>query len=147
MENASKALLIAGGMLLLIALLTFAIYTFNKMGKSTSEFYAEMSDTEINEYNQQFFQYDYDMFNKKITIQDVVSIINLVIDNNEKGIFPKITIEFNDQGLKSIVINNENELNKNFSMKNIMETRLDKKYICRVKYAEKSVYIGKITIE
>ena len=41
MENASKALLIAGGMLLLILVASFATLLFRRMGSQTSEFYKD----------------------------------------------------------------------------------------------------------
>ena len=45
MENASKALLIAGGVLLLILVLSFATFLIVKIGAQTSEFYKEMDET------------------------------------------------------------------------------------------------------
>ena len=74
MENASKALLIAGGVLLLILVLSFATFLIVKIGAQTSEFYKEMDETEIYEFNQKFFNYE----GNKLNIQDVVSIINPV---------------------------------------------------------------------
>ena len=95
MENASKALLIAGGMLLLILVASFATLLFRRMGSQTSEFYKDMSDTEIYEFNQQFFNYE----NKELRIQDVVSIINLAKDANDRERAP-VTLEVNFLGNK-----------------------------------------------
>ena len=45
MENAAKALIIAGGGLLLVLVLTLAMFIFKRMATQTSSFYNEMSDT------------------------------------------------------------------------------------------------------
>ena len=88
MENASKALLIAGGMLLLILVMSLAAYIFKQLGSQTSGFYRDMSDTEIYEYNQQFFNYE----DKELRIQDVITVINLAKDTNKRELVP-VTIQ------------------------------------------------------
>ena len=47
MENASKALLIAGAMLLTILLSTFAIYVFNIFGEQTSRLYDKLEESDV----------------------------------------------------------------------------------------------------
>ena len=93
MENASKALLIAGAMLLLMLVLTFTMYMFKKIGGDTSDLYGQIEESEITEFNQQFLKFETrrDSENKVINplrIQDVVSIINLVRDTNKRQRFP-----------------------------------------------------------
>ena len=136
MENASKALLIAGSMLLLILVFSFATLLFRRMGAQSAEFYNDMSETEIYEFNQQFFNYE----SKDLRIQDVVSIINLARDANTREIVP-VTLEVNFLGnkldlnsydTKDILINEINDI----------ETR----YKCTVDYAPNSNYVGIITI-
>ena len=87
MENASKALMIAGGALILILLFTVMNYVFRNMGSSSSEIYDTMSESEITEFNQQFLNYD---GRTDLTIQDVVTIVNLAKDNNEKKSQPVV---------------------------------------------------------
>ena len=82
MENASKALFISGGMLIAILLLTFFSYMFSRVGEQTASIYDQMEEADIREFNQKFLQYDtgdYDKENRYITIQDVVTIVNLAI--------------------------------------------------------------------
>lgn len=93
MENASKALLIAGGMLLFMLVLSFAVYLFRRVGFQSSEFYSEMRESDVSEFNQQFFKYD---GKNDLTIQDVVSVINLArnSDQNQKiAVKVKIDLE------------------------------------------------------
>lgn len=136
MENASKALLIAGGMLLFILVASFATLLFRRMGSQTSEFYKDMSDTEIFEFNQQFFNYE----RSNLRIQDVVSVINLAKDANDREIVP-VTLEVNYLGssldLKSVDT-------KKMLIDNIED--YETRYTCKVDYATNSNYVGIITI-
>ncbi len=77
MENASKALLIAGGVLIAILLLTLFSYLFTQMASSTSSIYNSMSKHEIDEFNQQFLNYE---GKEELTVQDVETLINLAED-------------------------------------------------------------------
>lgn len=81
MENAAKALLIAGGVLIAILILSLFAYLTRKMGGSTAGIYSLMSQNEISEFNQKFLKYD---GRQDLTIQDVVTIVNLAIDNNTR---------------------------------------------------------------
>lgn len=95
MENASKALLIAAGVLIAILLLTLFSYLFGRMAESSSKFYSMMEEHEIAEFNQQFLNYKgrgvdvvgHDASGNPIyndmTVQDVVTIVNLAKDNNK----------------------------------------------------------------
>ncbi len=74
MENASKALLIAGGVLIAILLLTIFSYLFGKMSENTSAIYKEMEKHEVSEFNQQFLNFE---GNDSLTAQDVATILNL----------------------------------------------------------------------
>ena len=57
MENASKALLISGGVLIAILILTLFSYLFSKMAGSSSNIYAALEKHEKDEFNQQFINY------------------------------------------------------------------------------------------
>ena len=111
MENASKALLIAGAMLLLILVLTFSVYLVRRIGGQTSELYSDMEQSKIDEFNQKFFNYDGRGTKKDsegkwinpLTIQDVVSIINLAKDNNQNGRFKNLE-NYNNENTRFHVI-------------------------------------------
>ena len=80
MENATKALLIAAGVLIAIIILTMFLSTYNRIsGFSQSQEQAKKEE-QISDYNAEF-----EAFNKKLMYStDVVSLINKVINNNEK---------------------------------------------------------------
>ena len=131
MENASKALLIAGSMLIIILVLSFAAMLFRNTGADTANIYEQMSDTDISEYNQKFMNYQ----GKDIKIQDVVSIINLAKYYNEIGKIP-VTISVNMGGRNLLDANIEDLLKDN----------LEKKYECTVNFEPNTRYIGNIVI-
>lgn len=58
MENASKALIITGGILIAILLLTLFSYLFGQMASSTSSIYQTIEKHEKDEFNQQFLNYE-----------------------------------------------------------------------------------------
>ena len=59
MENATKALIIAGGVLLFVLIASFATLMFRTMGQSVSKYYDAMDEQEVSEINQQFLNYEY----------------------------------------------------------------------------------------
>lgn len=149
MENASKALLIAGAMLLLILVLTFSVYLVRRIGGQTSELYSDMEQSKIDEFNQKFFNYDGRGTKKDsegkwinpLTIQDVVSIINLAKDNNQNSKFPTT--------VKVKVDGNERQDSTNAQIKEMLANpnNIDAEYSCKVEYGENKNLIENITIE
>ena len=81
MENAAKALLIAGAVLIAVMLFSLFSYLFTRMGNSTSKIYNIMNQHEIAEFNQQFLNYN---GGNNLNSQDVATILNLVQDNNKR---------------------------------------------------------------
>ena len=88
MENASKALLIAGGVLIAIMVATFGIYFAQKIADHSSDVYAQLEQHNIDEFNQQFLNYN----NQNITLQDIATIINLARDSNMNNEFYDINV-------------------------------------------------------
>ena len=141
MENAAKALIIAGGGLLLVLVLTLAMFIFKRMATQSSSFYREMSDTERFEYNQKFFNYE----SENLRIQDVVTLINLAKDANEKQRAP-VTIK--------VSFGEDEDILDNFDVNSFLSQEIlasddnnKKKYKCNVEYAGDSGYVGTITID
>ena len=131
MENASKALLIAGGMLLVILVLSFAIYMWSKMGSQTANFYNELEQSKIDEFNQSFLKYDVrknevigaSAIRKPLTIHDVVSAIYLAKNNNERLIMPvRVSIKIKTT---NFVSKTEEDIRKLFD-----NNLSDKKFFC-----------------
>ena len=85
MENASKALLIAGGVLIAVLVLSLGVYFARNMAGSASNIYSDLDDSERTEFNQQFLIYE---GKDDLTVADVVTIINLAQDSNASGNVP-----------------------------------------------------------
>ena len=137
MENATKALLIAAAMLILILVLTLAIYIFRQVAGQTSELYSKIEQSDIDEFNQRFLQYE----DKELRIQDVISIINMAKDNDETKKMP-VTVTVNSETLGHDLQNKKAE-----DLNQMLAQNIDKRYICEVEYANKSKLVGKITIK
>ena len=80
MENASKALLMAGGMLLAILLVSLLLYAWGLFSKyqSSQDSLAEIEDTA--KFNEQFTAYD----RNDVKGYELVSLINKVVDYNNR---------------------------------------------------------------
>ena len=72
MENASKALLIAGGILLVMLIIGLLIFSWNKF----SDFYSRNDD--LSKFNLQFTNYE----NRKVYGYELISLANKVADYN-----------------------------------------------------------------
>lgn len=80
MENASKALLMAGGILIALLIIAVLVYTFGTMSNFFKEQQTEEEIEQLTAFNNQ-----YEAYNRKLLRgTDVVSVINKAISNNEK---------------------------------------------------------------
>lgn len=81
MENASKALIMAGGLLISILVASFMVLVLRKAGKINAEYDTQMSDNELARFNSQFELYARD----DNTFFDVITVANLAYDINKKN--------------------------------------------------------------
>lgn len=91
MENASKALIISAEILLGVLLLTLMVYAFHAMGSFSDTVDKNIETKTIAEFNTKFERFQ----NKNLTAQDVVTIINLAKQHNEKMETEAVTILLN----------------------------------------------------
>ena len=82
MDNAAKALLIAGGTLIAIVVASIGVYLMRNMAQGSERLYKMMDQTEIAEFNEQFMKYD---GREDLTMQEVVTIMNLARENNRRN--------------------------------------------------------------
>ena len=81
MENASKALLMAAGVLMGMMILSLAVYLFASFAGTSSEIHANIEQNQINQFNSQFTSY---VGKDNITIHDVISMAYLATQNNQQ---------------------------------------------------------------
>ena len=87
MENASKALVIAGGVLLTMLVLTMGVYLVGELGRVTDSYTTTLDAAELQKYNSNFEVF---VGRNDITPQEIVSLINLA---QQKGQEVIISIE------------------------------------------------------
>ena len=87
MENASKALLMAAGVLIGVLILSLAVYLFATFGATSSELHRQNDANRVNEFNAQFTSYER---KQGITIYDVITVANLATENNTYYELPKV---------------------------------------------------------
>jgi hypothetical protein len=136
MENASKALLIAGGVLLMILVLSVANYIFREISANASDIYSDLEESEITEFNQKFLNYE---GRTDLNIQDVVTIINIAKDNDVTGKIPtSVIVKVDNAEWQTKTTKELNELLKN---------DIDSKYTCSaVNYNSNSKIVSTVII-
>lgn len=85
MENASKALIIAGAILLAILLISLGIFIFNQAQDTVNN--SGMTEAEISSFNNKFLKYEGD---QKGSV--VKSAVNEVIASNSDANLPKVKV-------------------------------------------------------
>jgi len=76
MENASKALVIAGGVLLAILIASIGISLKGNLGKSADAYVQKLDTVELQKYNTNFEVYADNT--RMITAQDIITLIGIV---------------------------------------------------------------------
>lgn len=79
MENASKAMFIAAGVLIGIMILSLAVYLIITFGSTSAEIAKQKQLDQINQFNSQFTVYD---GRKNLTIHEVITLANLATQSN-----------------------------------------------------------------
>ena len=120
MENASKALIIAGAILLAILLISLGIMIYNQAQSATDG--SGMSDAEISTFNSKFTKYEGD---KKGPV--VKTLINEIdVNNAREGTDGENRIEYQDDSITSTA---EIDNNKTYHVvfgKSLETGRIDK---------------------
>lgn len=80
MENASKALLMTGSILIGVILLSLAVYVYNIMGETKKMETSTFTEEQLVKYNQEFLSYD----KSRMYGTDVITVLNKAIDNNKR---------------------------------------------------------------
>lgn len=144
MENAAQALIIAGGVLIGIILLSIAAYLGFTMSEYVANTQEQINRNEVNQFNQQFIRYE---GLNNLTIQDVITVKNLALEENKKifGYNPQndraannndyIDVEIYDNGQKINILNESLNLpiadsDKTCTNENLLNKYLGYKFEC-----------------
>lgn len=93
MENASKALLMAAGVLIGLMVISLGVYLFTQFGGTSAQIHNNIEESQIAQFNSQFTAYQ---ARDNVTIHDIVSMANLATQNNQSYEFPKQTATGNN---------------------------------------------------
>lgn len=130
MENATKALIMAAGVLMGIVILSLAVYEFTSFGISSKEIHKANEETRLNEFNSQFTKYE---GKDDVTIYDVITVANLAKENNSYYEFsPRILDQNTGKDLYiSVILDNnsiENQDQSTYKLK--IDSEYNSKYTC-----------------
>ena len=79
MENATKALLIAAGVLIGIMVISLGVSLYASLGSYVDSTKEQLAANELDKFNTQFLKYA----NISVGIQDVVTVANIAYENNK----------------------------------------------------------------
>lgn len=148
MENASKALLMAAGVLIGILILSLAVYLFVSFGATSAEVHKQNEQNQIGQFNAQFTQY---IGKDDITIYDVVTVANLATESNisyeytkrntrQEGRDNYITVIYKNQRIEYGIEMTTNEITKRYNeliQNDLSEIKFQneqlKQYTCQAK--------------
>ena len=108
MENATKALFIAGGVLIAIIIISVMVITFKKTGNISKTYDKTINQEDVTKFNENFTKY----LNKELTIHQAITITNFAKENGVaiNGIELKVSeIEKNLKNRYKISILKRNE--------------------------------------
>ena len=125
MENATKALLIAAGVLIGIMVLSLGVSLYFSLGSYVDSTKEQLEANEIAKFNTQFIKYNNTTLNEegnevvtfRVGIQDVVTAANIAYENNknlgdingeanENNLFVAVNVKYNgSQQLNNIQVN------------------------------------------
>lgn len=115
MENASKALLMAGGVLIGVLVISLAVYLFADFGATSAEINAQNAQKQITAFNSNFTAYQ---GNKdEITIYDIVSLATYAKENNiyyDDSLEYKITVYIGNSPIQDFTREQLDELIKKY---------------------------------
>ena len=86
MENAAKALTMAGGILIGVLIISLAVYLFVDFGSTSAEVNAQNAQKQLTEFNSKFVSYEnYKDSNGdwNITIYDIITLAGYANENNK----------------------------------------------------------------
>lgn len=158
MENASKALLMAAGVLIGVVLLSLLAYLFTTYGDTADTIQKQIELGQIQNFNNKFLAYD---GQTTLTIYDINTVVNMVADSNKKyGLTEPEDNNYyisvymgnkqieNDNDFRTIVRNMENKDSQEYIDKknNSLYGEIGqlKKYTCKVGINSNTQLVNKV---
>ncbi len=116
MENASKALLMAGGILIAILVIGALLLMFNQLGGYQSSQNSATKNAQLAKFNSDFERY---LDDKGISGADIVTLANKIIDyNNKEGTVNEATNSVNYSIKMSLKVSNMDSFRRQYAYTN-----------------------------
>lgn len=141
MENASKALIIAGAILLAILIIGIGMLVLQSTQGNVDEAISQMTSTEIDMYNQKFANYE----GTKVKGSNVKSLIGSIISNNgsNDGVDGKIVSIAGDKKIDA----KSGDLKSNEMSNYRAEINTGATYTVTLQYNSKTNLVETVTIQ
>lgn len=149
MENATKAMLIAAGVLIGVMILSFGAVLFSELEAYVESSHERMKFNEQNAFNSQFTKYA----DISSTIQDVVTAANIAYQNNvdyhatedERGNDSTLYVAVYLEGTPiENTINEMDDATENNNAVNLLSKNIDKKYRCEIEISQETGRVNEL---
>lgn len=158
MENASKALLMAAGILISILIISLAVYLFITFGALSSDIHKKNQETQLTQFNEQFTSYA--NISQGVNIYDIITMANLAKENNanyeltsadagENSYYIRVDFLniYNFENKDQSEYNEQIKQHSSYSNYNASLDKLQQKtYNCKVDISSKTGRVYKVTI-
>ena len=132
MENATKALYIASGVLIGVMILSLGVMLFSSLQSYVAEYKSQIEFNELNSFNSKYQVYADD--GKILTIQDVVTVAGMAYeDNSSFDVDPNNWGEISQNSLYIGVFLNGTRIDQTIkeNLQILLKENAGKKYKCR----------------
>ena len=119
MENATKALLIAGVVLIAIIMVSIAVYLYSMYSNQSEEYSATISAVELEKFNSKFDVY---VDREDISAQEIVSVVNLAKEY--------------DYQIQVYLGSNLLEFSNDYTQEDFIREKQDKFFSCKLNTSE-----------
>lgn len=149
MENATKALLIAAGVLIGLMILSVGITLYTSLGNFVDNYQKEADEIALHKFNEQFTRYINCEDNTKepefiLTIQDIVTAANNARENNQKYQLEEPT-DYNYYVTVNMTGNANLEKTINLEeAARILRNNMDKRYRCTINNVKINENTGRV---
>ena len=128
MENASKALLMAAGILIGVTILVIAVFLFSSFSKFASTYEETSSESDITRFNNNFTKF---VGRKDITPQEIATLLNFIKQGNYES---------------DVVVSIDSQKVKNVDITKFLQDNITNKYKCiSINYDENTAFVKGIS--
>lgn len=135
MENATKALYIAAGVLIGIMILSLGVMLFSSLQSYVQEYRDQIEFNELNAFNNKYQKY----IDTDLTIQDIITVAGMAYeDNTSYSIEPSEWMDISENSLYIGIFLDRTRIDQTIKekMQNLLSENTEKKYRCNAPNAK-----------